>query len=146
VVKNVECKPSYGICQQQQQQQQQQQHQTIILVILPALYIFLKMSVKIQSVFEPKKRHLRKVSLYFFGVKKSAVESRSMKLVEASMVKLLRVKQRAVTGFDASKVVILMWKIKKGCCKAKIGRRCRIGGITRCDQSFPCVEKQSATV
>jgi len=34
------------------------------------------------SVFKPKKRHLREVLLYFFSVKKSAVESHRL-LVEA---------------------------------------------------------------
>jgi len=46
---------------------------------IPASYIFL--CVKI-SIFEPKKRHLRKVLLYLFSEKKFAVESNRL-LVEA---------------------------------------------------------------
>jgi len=48
-----------------------QKHQTIILVILFRRILF---CVKM-SVFEPKKRYLWEVLLYFFSVKKSAFES-----------------------------------------------------------------------
>jgi len=48
------------------------QHQIIIFVILYQRYIFF--CVKI-SIFESKKCHLQEVLLYFFSVKKSAVES-----------------------------------------------------------------------
>jgi len=55
-----------------------QQHQTIILVILYQRHIFFYMKI---SVFEAKKRHLREVLLYFFSVKKFAIESHRL-LVE----------------------------------------------------------------
>jgi len=56
-----------------------QQHQTIILAILYQHHIFFCVKV---SVFEPKKRNLWEVLLYFFSIKKSAIESRRL-LVEA---------------------------------------------------------------
>jgi len=50
----------------------------ISIDFIPASYIFLCMKM---SAYESKKRHLRKVLLYHFSVKKSAVESHRL-LVE----------------------------------------------------------------
>jgi len=64
------------------------------------------------SVFEQKKRHLREGLLYFFSVKKFAFESHRLLVKAYDEVALNEIS--AVTGFDATKMVILMWKTKNG--------------------------------
>jgi len=71
-------------------------------VILYQRHIFF--SVKM-PLFEPRKRHLREVLLYFFSMKKSAIESYQL-LVETYDEAVLN--ETTVTGFYASKLVILM--------------------------------------
>ena len=61
------------------------------------------------SVYEPNSRHLREVLIFCFNMKKSVAEAhRSSQIL---MVRPLLVKERVVSGFNASRTVILTSKI-----------------------------------
>jgi len=60
---------------------------------------------------------LREVLLYFFSAKKSAIESHRLLVKTYGEAAL----SETMTGFDASKVVILMRKTKNVLERAKIG-------------------------
>ncbi|GFY04749.1 hypothetical protein TNCV_420031 [Trichonephila clavipes] len=62
------------------------------------------------SAYELNSRHLRKVLIFCFNMKKSAAERRLIECSQIPMVKPLSVKERAESGFNASRTVILTSK------------------------------------
>ena len=60
------------------------------------------------SVYEPNSRHLREVLIFCFNMKKSAAEAHRSQIL---MVRPLLVKERVVSGFNASRTVILTSKV-----------------------------------
>ena len=58
------------------------------------------------SAYEPNFRHFREVLIFCFNMKKSAAEAHQM----FSTVRPLLVKERAESGFNASRTVILTSK------------------------------------
>ncbi|GFU30260.1 hypothetical protein TNCV_4116251 [Trichonephila clavipes] len=61
------------------------------------------------SAYEPNSRHLREVLIFCFNMKKSAAE-RLIEYSQILMVRPLLVKERAESGFNASRTVILTSK------------------------------------
>ena len=64
------------------------------------------------SVYEPNSRHLREVLIFCFNMKKSAAEAHQCSQI--LMVRSLLVKERVVSGFNASRTVILTSKTGSG--------------------------------
>jgi len=60
------------------------------------------------SVYEPNSRHLREVLIFCFNMKKSAAEAHRM--LSNTYVRPVLVKERVVSGFNASRTVILTSK------------------------------------
>ena len=60
------------------------------------------------SAYEPNSRHLREVLISCFNIKKSAAEAH--RCSQIPMVRPLLVKERAKSGFNASRTVILTSK------------------------------------
>ena len=60
------------------------------------------------SVFERNSRHLREVLIFLFHLEKTAAEACRMLLSTYNEAPLLLVKERVVSGFNASRAVILM--------------------------------------
>ncbi|GFY12634.1 hypothetical protein TNCV_2448251 [Trichonephila clavipes] len=60
------------------------------------------------SAYEPNSRHLREVLIFCFNMKKSAAEANRM--LSNPMVRLLLVEERAESGFNASRTMILTSK------------------------------------
>ncbi|GFT90196.1 hypothetical protein TNCV_3776101 [Trichonephila clavipes] len=61
------------------------------------------------SAYEPNSRHLREVLIFYFNKKKSAAEAH-LECYQITMVRPLLVKERAESGFNASRTVILTSK------------------------------------
>ncbi|GFV50968.1 hypothetical protein TNCV_302291 [Trichonephila clavipes] len=61
------------------------------------------------SAYEPNSRHLREVLIFCFNMKKSVTE-RIIECSQIPMVMPLLVNERAESGFNASRTVILMSK------------------------------------
>ena len=77
------------------------------------------------SVFELYYSHLREVFIFCFHLKKTATEAHQM-LLSILTLRMLLVKERVASGFNASEAVILM--LRTGMAVEK--RKFRIGGIT----------------
>ena len=61
------------------------------------------------SVYEPNSRHLREVLIFYFNMKKFAAKAHRM--LSNTYVRPLLMKERVVSGFNASRTVILKSKI-----------------------------------
>jgi len=60
------------------------------------------------SVYEPNSRHLREILIFCFNMKKSAAEAHRM--LSNTYVRPLLVKEHVVSGFNASRTMILTSK------------------------------------